>query len=101
MPVCNFSDARLQRCRPIIGDFPFATAEPLALLSDTPPSEQQSLFQRKLQLCAFTFDFTNSQQDVREKEIKRQTLVELVDFVNSGPGKFSEEARCISPQAHG
>ena len=27
---------------------------------------------------------------VREKEIKRQTLLELVDYVNTGNGKFSE-----------
>jgi len=27
---------------------------------------------------------------VREKEIKRQTLLELVDYVNTGQGKFTE-----------
>jgi serine/threonine-protein phosphatase 2A regulatory subunit B' len=27
---------------------------------------------------------------VREKEIKRQTLLELVDYANSGQGKFTE-----------
>ena len=27
---------------------------------------------------------------VREKEMKRQTLLELVDYVNTGTGKFTE-----------
>lgn len=31
--------------------------------------------------------------NVREKEIKRQTLLELVDYVNSGSGKFTEQVR--------
>ena len=28
--------------------------------------------------------------NVREKEMKRQTLLELVDYVNTGTGKFTE-----------
>ena len=67
-----------------------AYAEPLPSFRDVPPSEKQALFIKKLHLCAFTFDFTDQAKHVREKEIKRQTLLELVDFVNSGNGKFSE-----------
>ncbi len=52
------------------------------------------MFVRKLHLCAFTFDFTNPTTHVREKEIKRQTLLELVDYVNSGTGKFTEQV-CV------
>ena len=29
-------------------------------------------------------------KNVREKEMKRQTLLELVDYVNTGSGKFTE-----------
>ena len=58
-----------------------------------PPADKQLLFVRKLHLCAFTFDFTNPTAHVREKEIKRQTLLELVDYVNSGTGKFTEQVR--------
>ena len=50
---------------------------------------------RKLHLCAFTFDFTNPTAHVREKEMKRQTLLELVDYVNSGTGKFTEQVRLV------
>lgn len=65
-------------------------ADPLPSFRDVGPNEKQGLFVKKLHLCAFSFDFTDQQKHVREKEIKRQTLLELVDSVNSGSGKFSE-----------
>lgn len=68
-------------------------AEPLPSFRDVPAADKQLLFVRKLHLCAFTFDFTNPTLHVREKEIKRQTLLELVDYVNSGTGKFTEQVR--------
>ena len=67
-----------------------AYAEPLPTFRDVPASEKQLLFVRKLHLCAYTFDFTDQGRAVREKEIKRQTLLELVDYVNQGSGKFTE-----------
>ncbi len=45
---------------------------------------------QKLHLCSYVFDFTDPSKHVREKEIKRQTLLELVDYANSGSGKFTE-----------
>jgi len=51
---------------------------------------EQALFIRKLSLCCYTFDFTDPMKNVKEKEVKRQTLLELVDYVNSGTGKFNE-----------
>lgn len=66
-------------------------ADPLPSFRDVPPGEKQLLFVRKLHLCAFTFDFTTPTAHVREKEMKRQTLLELVDYVNSGTGKFTEQ----------
>lgn len=36
------------------------------------------------------FDFTDPTKDVKEKEIKRQTLLKLVEYVAYGPGKFTE-----------
>jgi serine/threonine-protein phosphatase 2A regulatory subunit B' len=64
--------------------------EPLPSFRDVPVSERQFLFSRKLNLCCYTFDFTDNSKDVKEKEIKRQTLLELVDYVTSGTGKFTE-----------
>lgn len=44
----------------------------------------------KLALCCYTFDFTDPTKNVREKEIKRQRLLELVDYVTVGSGKFTK-----------
>ncbi len=66
-------------------------AEPLPSFRDVlSQQDKQTLFIRKLHLCAFTFDFTDAVAQLREKEMKRQTLLEMVDYVNSGAGKFTE-----------
>ena len=65
-------------------------AEVLPGFRDVSNAEKQALFVRKLHLCAFTFDFSDAADHVREKEIKRQTLLELVEYVNTGQGKFTE-----------
>lgn len=58
--------------------------EQLPAFRDVPGPEKQALFVRKLHLCAFTFDFTDQSKNVREKEMKRQALLDLADYVNSG-----------------
>lgn len=65
-------------------------ADPPPSFREAPNSEKQQLFARKLHLCAYSFDFTDHSKHTKEKEIKRQTLLELVDYVNSGTGKFTE-----------
>ncbi|KAJ6801011.1 serine/threonine protein phosphatase 2A 57 kDa regulatory subunit B' alpha isoform-like [Iris pallida] len=67
----------------------------LPLFRDVPVPERQSLFLRKLQICSIVFDFSDSSslRHAREKEAKRQTLVELVDFVQSGSSRLSEPAQ--------
>ena len=66
-------------------------AETLPSFRDVPHSEKQALFIKKLHLCAFTFDFTDQSKNVREKEMKRHTLLELADYINQKDGaKFTE-----------
>ena len=57
-----------------------------------PTGIHQALFMKKLHLCSYTFDFVDAGTEMREKEIKKQTLLELVDYVNSGGNglKFTE-----------
>ncbi|KAH9734706.1 serine/threonine protein phosphatase 2A 57 kDa regulatory subunit B' beta isoform [Citrus sinensis] len=87
--------------------------EPLPLFRDVPVSERQNLFLRKLQVCCFQLDFNDTMKSVREKEIKRQTLLELVDFIQSGSAKITENCqeemikmisinifRCLPPASH-
>ncbi|KAK9058801.1 hypothetical protein SSX86_023644 [Deinandra increscens subsp. villosa] len=90
-----------------------APVEPLPMIRDVPVSERQILFLRKCQVCCFQFDFTDTLKMVREKEIKRLNLVELVDYVQSGSGKLTESNqeemirmisvnvfRCLPPSSH-
>ncbi|KAI4343360.1 hypothetical protein L6164_010718 [Bauhinia variegata] len=64
--------------------------EALPAFRDVPNSEKQSLFIKKLKMCSVVFDFTDPTKHLKEKEIKRQTLVELVDYVTSSNTKFTE-----------
>jgi len=65
---------------------------PLFLFRDVPASDRQNLFRKKLQLCSYVFDFTDPTSHVREKEIKRQTLLELGDHVNQdNTAKFTDK----------
>lgn len=64
--------------------------ETLPSFRDVSNSEKQNLFIKKLNLCCVVFDFTDPTKHPKEKDIKRQTLVELVDYVTSANGKFSE-----------
>ncbi|EPS71994.1 hypothetical protein M569_02763, partial [Genlisea aurea] len=66
--------------------------EPLPGFRDVHSSEKQQLFVRKVKMCCVVFDFTDPTKNIKEKEIKRQTLLELVDFVATANGKFSETA---------
>ncbi|KAA3483303.1 serine/threonine protein phosphatase 2A 57 kDa regulatory subunit B' theta isoform-like isoform X1 [Gossypium australe] len=67
-----------------------APYEALPGFKDVPSSEKQNLFLRKLSLCCIVFDFSDPMKNLKEKDIKRQTLLELVDYVSSVNGKFSE-----------
>ena len=64
--------------------------EALPAFRDVPNSERPALFVKKLRMCNVVFDFTDPSKHPKEKEIKRQTLVELVDHVTSANAKFSE-----------
>lgn len=87
--------------------------EVLPLLRDVAVSERPALFLRKLQVCCFKCDFSDTLKGVREKEIKRQTLLELVDFIQAGSSKLNETMqeelirmvsvnvfRCLPPASH-
>ena len=60
-----------------------AGIQPLVSFKDVPNLEKMNLFVSKVSLYCVTFDFTNSSKNSVEKDIKRRTLVELVNFVAS------------------
>ncbi|GAB2272288.1 hypothetical protein Dimus_007108 [Dionaea muscipula] len=92
---------------------PAGAIETLPSFRDVPVSERQALLLRKVQICCYQFDFRDTLKSVREKEIKRQALSELVDYIQSGAGKMHENVqeemvrmvsinifRCLPPSAH-
>ena len=58
----------------------------LPLLQETPMLKREALFRQKLQLCNVIFDFEDPDIDVAGKEQKRETLVELAEYINSPVG---------------
>eukprot|EP01036_Dinobryon_divergens_P043141 gene43141-57397_t len=59
----------------------------LPLLSETPMLKREALFRQKLQLCCILFDFEDPDSDVKGKELKRETLVEIAEYVNTPSGQ--------------
>ncbi|KAL7218894.1 hypothetical protein ACSBR2_012041 [Camellia fascicularis] len=66
------------------------TYEALPSFRDVPSSEKHNLFIRKLKMCCVVFDFSDPSKNIKEKDIKRQTLLELVDYISSVNSKFNE-----------
>ncbi|KAK7343381.1 hypothetical protein VNO77_12071 [Canavalia gladiata] len=87
--------------------------ELLPPLRDVAVSERATLFLRKVQLCCFLCDFSDTLKCVYEKETKRQTLHDLVDIIQSGSFGLSEHQeelvnmvsvnifRCLPPSSLG
>ena len=59
----------------------------LPLLQETPMLKREALFRQKLQLCNVIFDFEDPDIDLLGKEQKRETLVELAEYINSPVGQ--------------
>lgn len=59
----------------------------LPLLSETPMLKRETLFRQKLKMCCVLFDFDESDPDTKGIEIKRETLVELAEYVNTPVGQ--------------
>lgn len=66
--------------------------EALPSFRDVSSSEKQGLFVRKLNMCCVVFDFNDSAKNLKEKDVKRQTLLELVEYFTSVASKFNEVA---------
>ena len=58
----------------------------LPMLKDTAAAKRHDLFKQKLELCSVRFNFDDMNSNKRGKELKRSTLLELVDFVNKVSG---------------
>ncbi|CAK8574125.1 unnamed protein product [Lathyrus sativus] len=89
-----------------------AVIESLPPLKEVAVSERSALFLRKIQQCCSICDFSDTLKFIVEKEIKRETLYELVDVIQSSSFQFSEFQeeligmvsvnifRCLPPASH-
>jgi serine/threonine-protein phosphatase 2A regulatory subunit B' len=71
---------------PLVGS-PLSCLKEIPALRDAPPSKREQLFIEKLRLCGVVFSFEDPSSDKRGKDMKRQTLLELVDYVNTPAGQ--------------
>ncbi|KAF3441954.1 hypothetical protein FNV43_RR15870 [Rhamnella rubrinervis] len=62
--------------------------EPHLSFKDVSNPQKQNLFISKLNLCCDVIDFN----DTAKQDLKRETLIELVDFASAGSTKFTEPA---------
>jgi serine/threonine-protein phosphatase 2A regulatory subunit B' len=67
-----------------------ANIEPLVSFKDVPNSAKQNLFVSKLSLCCVVFDFSDPDKSSVEKDVKRQTLLDLIEYVESTNSCFSD-----------
>ncbi|KAK6918829.1 Protein phosphatase 2A, regulatory B subunit, B56 [Dillenia turbinata] len=72
--------------------FPFSSYEALPSFRDVPNSEKHNLFIGKLNMCCVVFDFNDASKNLKEKDVKRQTLLELVEYISSVNSTFNEVA---------
>ncbi|KAJ0560884.1 putative protein phosphatase 2A, regulatory B subunit, B56, armadillo-like helical [Helianthus annuus] len=66
--------------------------DPHVPFKDVQSSDKLRLLISKLNLCSKLYDFHNQDQDSAEKDIKRQTLLDIIDFFSSESPKLSEPA---------
>ena len=73
----------------------------LPALEDVPTPERMRLFRQKLKLCCVLYDFMDARKQVREKEAKRNALLQIVEYISAGkvvwdPSVVADLLECIS-----
>lgn len=54
------------------------------------PEQRNELFVQKLQQCRVLFDFNDASSDLEGKQIKSQTLHEMLEYITSQRGVITE-----------
>ena len=53
--------------------------------------DRNSLFIQKLQQCRVIFDFNDASSDLNGKQVKAQTLHEMLEYITSQRGVITEQ----------
>ncbi|KAF8844565.1 protein phosphatase 2A regulatory B subunit [Paxillus ammoniavirescens] len=64
--------------------------ERLAPFAEVPPSERSQLFIKKLSQCRVLFDFNDASAELKGKQIKAQTLHEMLEYITTQRGVITE-----------
>ncbi|KAI8637007.1 phosphatase 2A regulatory B subunit-domain-containing protein [Parasitella parasitica] len=64
--------------------------EPTPAFREVPSHMHPDLFIKKIKQCKVVFDFSDASAELREKEIKRQTLQEILDHISMNRGVLAE-----------
>ncbi|KAG0749049.1 hypothetical protein G6F62_005369 [Rhizopus arrhizus] len=64
--------------------------EKLPLLKDTPVNKRGDIFIKKLAQCQVIFDFTDADSNLKGKEIKRQALQDMLEYVATTKGSITD-----------
>ena len=57
---------------------------------ETPPSDRPQLFIKKLHQCAVLFDFNDTNAELKGKQIKTQTLHEMLEYITTQRGVITD-----------
>lgn len=94
--TCNVISSRLNVVKKMSSSiFPTSSGEmiqPHLPFKDVQNSDKPRLLISKLNLCSNIYDFDDQDKDNVEKDLKRQVLVEILDFVVSESTKLTEPA---------
>ncbi|PHJ23385.1 protein phosphatase 2a regulatory b subunit (b56 family) protein [Cystoisospora suis] len=74
----------------IAASYEIPNFDDLPPLLDAPQADRPELFRKKLLACTCIFDFNQPQLHVKEKEAKRRTLMEIVEYVNNSRHCFND-----------
>ena len=87
-PTSRSSPLSAARQKSLEDTNPFQT---LMSLKDAPVSDRPELFKKKLVACATIYDFNQNTQ-MKEKDLKKQTLSEVVEYINQARNCFTESS---------
>lgn len=57
---------------------------------ETPPQERPDLFIKKLGQCKVVFDFNDASSELKGKQVKAQTLTEMLEYITTQRNVITE-----------
>lgn len=65
-----------------------------SLIQDVPEDSKETILIKKLQQCCIIFDFNDPSLDIQQKDIKTETLNEIVEYISTHRNTINEQVCC-------